>query len=151
MKNSEYLMLNGLRIDATLANSEKCFSVIYDKIVSKLISSQINTKHCMYIEKNTQPHKLLSFLESTVSCENKPIITYSYGQHIQRQLSVIEKLKTNLKNNNVEIEQYNYMSCFIQVSTSRNELLEKNINIPLFVVLIAPKGKIGVLERFHKQ
>ncbi|AMD21843.1 HFL013Wp [Eremothecium sinecaudum] len=147
----EYLLYNELKLDATLSNTEECFNSIRDIIITKLILNEVDPDNCIQVQKKSQIQPLVSHITQKLTHEQKPILLYSYGQHIHRQISVLEVVKTKLREQQFNFHQYNNLSCLVQISQGRNELLQKKINIPVMLIIIASKELIMSLEGFQKQ
>lgn len=105
-----------------------------DFSVFSLIQSQKEDIEKIIIKKNDNIKKSIDKLITRMEIK-KQIIIMSSGASIQKQISIIEILKKKLNSLNLKYKQYNKLDKF-EIINSKNELLNKKLNVPVFYCLI---------------
>lgn len=126
-------------LDADLNDQIGSMNLIEKQVIPRLLgqSTWLNASNIKYrkITKNDNIKQTIHKLEKGDLKEEIQCI-YSYGNHLQKMLSVIEIYKKVLEAKSIKCQQYNRITCFTSVQEGRNLLLEKKIRVPIMVVFI---------------
>ncbi|AAS51051.1 ACL177Wp [Eremothecium gossypii ATCC 10895] len=149
------MQYQGEEIDAQLDVPESCFNYIRNELLNHVLDADKralfnNEETCIQISKATHVEVGVQRAMQSIA-ENRAVLLYSYGQHVQRQLGAVEILKATLQERKIGYEQFNHLSCLAHVGPGRNELLETRVNIPVLLVIVAPAGSLTSLAGFQRQ
>lgn len=126
-------------LDADLNDQIGSMNLIEKQVIPRLLgqSTWLNASNIKY-RKITKNDNIKQTIHKLEKCDLKQEIQciYSYGNHLQKMLSVIEIYKKVLEAKSIKCQQYNRITCFTSVQEGRNLLLEKKIRVPIMVVFI---------------
>ncbi|CAR25368.1 ribonuclease P/MRP protein subunit POP6 [Lachancea thermotolerans CBS 6340] len=123
------------------SDSPGCFQYIADKVLPSLLG-ELDLPKCYvrYLSKNTKIEEYVADLASQFA-DNKALVLYSYGSHVQKAVTIIELAKRRIavETPGAGLDHRNKLSRFVNIVPGRNELLERKINVPILVALITRK------------
>ncbi|QLL33971.1 hypothetical protein HG536_0F02960 [Torulaspora globosa] len=123
------------RIDP--ADQESTMKYIYDHIISSCIQGpEVIGDGIISYRKVTKNDNIKQTIDKLENTDCQYICLYSYGQHIQKMLSVVEIFKRILLGKTSSVKQWNRLTCFILTKEGRNELLEKQTRIPILITVV---------------
>ncbi|KAJ9572548.1 uncharacterized protein HLK63_K03839 [Nakaseomyces glabratus] len=148
----------GTNVEIDLSNFSQCSEYIKNQILPTMLGepntefNYITTK----VSKNDKIKDKVSSLEKNVK-DNNFVIIVSYGDHIQKMVTIVEILKKNFAKDTI-LHQWNRLHSFEHIKPGKNELLEVRTKVPIMVTALsladekeAPQKLTMASNQFYRQ